>query len=285
MMRIDLSNQNLTKFEKVSLEQLLLREDKSLSNDLEQMWYLMDLIWDDYGCDNRNLDWEKIGQFYSHPVWLLNGLFIEQHNVSMCHRRSISDWIIKNDFKDVVDYGGGFGTLARLIAENNADISVDIYEPYPSEFGIKRASEFQNINIIGTLDNGRYDCLINTEVLEHVPDPLSVFFEMIQSVKVDGYLIVSYDFNPVIKCHLPDLFHFRYDFFLFGRLMGVEFMGSVSGYSSAKIFKKKIEREPDWKVVRNFEKLSKIVFSKILFSFLEILRPVFRSIKRLIKKP
>jgi len=34
----------------------------------------MDLIWDDYECDNKKLDWEKIGKFYSHPVWLLNGL-------------------------------------------------------------------------------------------------------------------------------------------------------------------------------------------------------------------
>jgi len=37
----------------------------------------MDLVWDDYGCDNKNLNWENIGKFYSHPVWLLNGLFIE----------------------------------------------------------------------------------------------------------------------------------------------------------------------------------------------------------------
>ena len=105
-MNIKLIDKNLTKIEKEEIEKLLKREKQGL-DDLEQMWYLVDLIWDDYGCDNKNLDWQKIGQFYSHPVWLLNGLFIEQHDISMGHRHAISDWIVTNNFKDVVDYGGG----------------------------------------------------------------------------------------------------------------------------------------------------------------------------------
>lgn len=80
----------------------------------------MDLVWEDLGCDNKHLNWEKISKFYSHPVWLLNGLFIEQHTVSMKHRHAISDWIIAKNFKKILDYGGGFGTLARLIAQKNS---------------------------------------------------------------------------------------------------------------------------------------------------------------------
>ena len=53
MIQIDLSDKNLTKFEKEALNKLLLRQDKSLSNDLEQMGYLLDLLWVDYGCDKK----------------------------------------------------------------------------------------------------------------------------------------------------------------------------------------------------------------------------------------
>jgi 2-polyprenyl-3-methyl-5-hydroxy-6-metoxy-1,4-benzoquinol methylase len=282
-MKFDISNENLAKYEKEEIEKLLLRQSKTLSNDLEQIWYLMDLVWDDYGCDNNNLDWDKIGKFYAHPVWLLNGLFIEQHEDSMQHRHAISDWVVSKNFNNVVDYGGGFGTLARLVAQKDESISINIYEPYPSDFGLNRAAEFDNISIVTELD-GVYDCLISTEVLEHVPDPLSEFYTMIKSVKVDGYLIVSYDFNPVINCHLPFLFHFRYNFFLFGKLMGLKYLGTVSGYSSAKIFRKHKEVDPNWKLVRYFENLSKILFTQRMYNFLEILRPVLSPIKRIIIK-
>ena len=146
-MEISLTDKNLTKLEKEEIEKLLRRKDENLQTDLEQMWFLMDLIWDDYECDNKHLNWENIGKFYSHQVWLLNGLFIEQHEVSMGHRHTISNWIVKNEFKTVVDYGGGFGTLARLTAQKDKNIQINIYEPYPSEFGLKRATEFENINI------------------------------------------------------------------------------------------------------------------------------------------
>ena len=275
-MTIDLTDKNLTQAEKEEIEKLLKREKEGL-DDLEQMWYLMDLIWNDYGCDNKNLNWDKIGKFYSHPVWLLNGLFIEQHDVSMGHRHAISDWIVQNNFKNVVDYGGGFGTLARLVAQKEKNIKMNIYEPHPSEFGLKRVAEFENINIIGKLESN-YDCLMSTDVLEHVPDPLKDFSEMIKSVKINGYLVIANCFYPVIKCHLPQDFHFRYSFNIFAKMMGLEIVGILEG-SHATIYKKVEEVEPNWNKIRFYEKLSKVAFPVI-----EILRPILRPIKRIIVK-
>lgn len=275
-MTIDLTDKNLTQTEKEEIEKLLKREKEGL-DDLEQMWYLMDLIWNDYGCDNKNLNWDKIGKFYSHPVWLLNGLFIEQDDVSMGHRHAISDWIVQNNFKNVVDYGGGFGTLARLVAQKEKNIKMNIYEPHPSEFGLKRVAEFENINIIGKLESN-YDCLMSTDVLEHVPDPLKDFSEMIKSVKINGYLVIANCFYPVIKCHLPQDFHFRYSFNIFAKMMGLEIVGILEG-SHATIYKKVEEVEPNWNKIRFYEKLSKVAFPVI-----EILRPILRPIKRIIVK-
>jgi 2-polyprenyl-6-hydroxyphenyl methylase/3-demethylubiquinone-9 3-methyltransferase len=46
---------------------------------LQEIWQLMDKVWDDIGCNNNDLAQEKITAFYKHPIWLLNGFFIEQH--------------------------------------------------------------------------------------------------------------------------------------------------------------------------------------------------------------
>jgi len=272
-MKITLSDKNLTEYEKEEIEILLSRKNTTISSDLEQMWYLMDLKWDDYLCDNVNLNWENIGGFYGHPVWLLNGLFQEQDKESMSHRHGIADWINKKEFINIVDYGGGFGTLARLIAKNNM-VRMNIYEPHPSEFGIKRANEYKNITMIDKLSEG-YDCLISTDVLEHVPDPLHDLSEMIQSVKLEGYLIIANAFFPMIKCHLPQDFHFRYSFDFFAKMMGLEKVGIIKG-SHAIIYKKNKVKNNNWFIIRNMEKISKLIFN-----FIEVSKFFLRPIKRL----
>lgn len=257
-MKINLSNSGLSQKEKLEVANLLKRQSDKLDSDLEQMWFLMDLVWDEYSCDNTNLNWEKIGLFYSDSVWLLNGLFLEQDTDSMSHRYSIRDWVIGQDFKSVVDYGGGFGTLARLIASTDSNIDVSIYEPHPSDFGLKRANEYANIKIVSDLVEN-YDCILSTDVLEHVPDPLLSFSEMIGSLKGGGVLIVANCFYPVIKCHLPNSFHFRYTFNIFARVMGLKVVGNLDG-SHATIFKKISNKDINWKLVRFLEKISKRIF-------------------------
>ena len=276
-MNINLSNINLTIIERKEIEKLLKRQNPNLKDDLEQMWYLMDLVWDDFGCNNKDLDWERIAKFYSHPVWLLNGLFIEQHDVSMGHRHAISDWIVTKDFKSILDYGGGFGTLARLIAQKNPHAQVCIYEPHPSDFSLKRAKEFKNIHIIDKIET-KYDCLVSTDVLEHVPYPLDVLDKMIKAIKVNGYLLIANNFYPVIKCHLPQTFHLRYSFNFFARMMGLKVIGPLRG-SHAIIYKKMEEVEPNWGKIRFFEGLSKLTFP-----LTEILKPLIRPIKRVLTK-
>lgn len=276
-MNIVLNDQNLTTLEKSEIEKLLKREDINIKDDLEQMWYLMDLIWDDYDCDNVNFNWDQIGHFYSHPVWLLNGLFQEQHTLSMQHRHAISDWVVKHKCTNVVDYGGGFGTLARLVADKDSSINMDIYEPHPSEFGLKRATEYKNIKIIDELENN-YDCLLSTDVLEHVVDPLKDFSKMVKSVKIDGHLIIANAFYPMIKCHLPHVFHFRYTLNIFAKMMGLKVVGKLEG-SHATIYKKVEDVEPNWLKIRFYERVSRFIFPAI-----EIFKPILRPLSKVVIK-
>jgi 2-polyprenyl-6-hydroxyphenyl methylase/3-demethylubiquinone-9 3-methyltransferase len=88
------------------ISRLLSQYTKNNSPSLEQMWEMMDSVWDEMGCDNQNFDIDKINRFYQHPVWTLTGLFIEQDEDSLCNRQSIYNWIKQyhNDIKTEARY-------------------------------------------------------------------------------------------------------------------------------------------------------------------------------------
>ena len=275
-MNINCSDLNLNQAVKNEISQLLKLVEHN-KDDLENIWQLMDMVWDEYGCNNKKLNWGNIDKFYSHPVWLLNGLFVEQHALSMQHRNAISDWIAnKSSISKILDYGGGFGTLARLIADKNPSLLVDIYEPHPSDYSKQKISDYPQIRFISNIKK-KYDVLVSTDVLEHVPDPLKTFEKMILAVKNDGCLIIANNFFPVIKCHLPQTFHLRYAFNVFAKLMGLVIVGLLEG-SHATIFRKNNNKPVNWPVVRLLEKVS-----KGLFPLIEFLKPGLRPICRLVK--
>jgi 2-polyprenyl-3-methyl-5-hydroxy-6-metoxy-1,4-benzoquinol methylase len=252
---MQLAIDNLTVSDQQEIQRLLglAQHDAMAVTDL---WRIMDIVWDEIGCDSANLEREKISAYYSHPVWTLNGLFIEQDEESMGHRRAIADWIVAHGVSRVLDYGGGFGTLARIIAAKSQGITVDIHEPFPSQLAISKVSEFSNIRFVNALAQD-YDCLVCIDVLEHVPNPLELFATMIQSVKVDGFLIVANCFYPDIKCHLPSTFHFRHTFNFFARAMGLQVIGLCQD-SHAMIYRRPVEKEIDWSLIHRLEKLSKL---------------------------
>lgn len=275
-MNINYSDLNLNQAVKNEISRLLRSIDHN-KDDLENIWQLMDMVWDEYCCDNKQLNWSNIDKFYSHPVWLLNGLFIEQHALSVQHRDAISDWIANNpSISKILDYGGGFGTLARLIADKKPSLLVDIYEPHPSDYAKQRISEYRQIQFINNIQN-KYDVLVSTDVLEHVSDPLKTFEKMILSVKDNGYLIIANNFFPIIKCHLPQTFHLRYTFNVFAKLMDLVIVGPLER-SHATIIRKNNNKPVNWPVVRLLEKVS-----KGLFPLIEFLKPGLRPIYGLVK--
>jgi 2-polyprenyl-6-hydroxyphenyl methylase/3-demethylubiquinone-9 3-methyltransferase len=241
---------------------------------------MMDQVWDKFGCDNRKPDWDKIGKFYQHPVWILNGLFIEQHDLSMQHRHAISDWIKLNQKKysiqKIVDYGGGFGTLAKLIAKKDSRLQIDILEPYPLDFAKKNVINSPNVRFVNSL-NSSYDCLISTDVLEHVSNPLRTFSEMISCVRLQGFLVIANNFFPVIKCHLPNTFHLRFTFRVFAHILGLRYIRPCYG-SHASIYQKISDKPPNWRKIRLIEKIS--IF---LFPFLKLMHLIYKNIKAIFK--
>ncbi len=277
-MKIDLDNKPLSEEEKAGVQTLLDLQNPAITDDLEQIWYLMDKVWDSMGCDNEHLDWEKISQYYAHPVWLLNGLFIESHDISTSNRKAIAHYIAQKGFKNICDYGGGFGTLAREIAKVCKDSRIYIYEPFPSEYGKKRIAEYDNIEFIDTLPKDTFDCLVSTDVLEHLENPLEVFYHMLESLQIGGQALMGNCFYPVIKCHLPRTFYLRYSFKYIAKGMGLRYDGVIDGAEYVQIYAKNGE-------IRKASQLAsgggQILYS--LMQCLEPLRPFARKIKHFIK--
>jgi ubiquinone/menaquinone biosynthesis C-methylase UbiE len=194
---------------------------------LEQIWASMDFVWDLLGCDNKSIDFSKLSKFYHHPIWLLNGLFVEQHQESMFHREAFADWIADQNPKRVADFGGGFGTLACMIADKCPNCLVDIVEPHPHPLALSRINRYQNLSFKPLLE-GKYDVLVATDVFEHIPNPLQQVEKTSAHLKTGGKYLIANCFFPVIKCHLPSTFHLRYSWKYLLRLMNLVFIENVS---------------------------------------------------------
>ncbi len=205
---------------------------------VEWIWQEMDRIWDALGLDNRvTLQGQAIGDFYSHPIWVVNGVFTATDPVSIQHRDAIALFVSQLGVERIADYGGGFGELAQKLSAVDSKIHIDIVEPYPSTLGIQRIKQGTHIRFIKDFEN-QYDCVIAQDVLEHIERPLELVEQLVAATKLGGYLIFANCFYPVIKCHLPSTFYLRHTFKWVMRGAGLEFIGQVAGVNHAMIFRR-----------------------------------------------
>lgn len=224
-------------------------------NDL---WFLMDQVWDECGCDYSDGGADNIARFYAHPIWLLNGLFSESDHESNLHRDSIAKWVSGLQPNRVADFGGGFGSLGRKIADYCPKTTVQIVEPYPRPLALSLAQQFPNLSYAPELPKDA-DVVIAQDVLEHVTDPLRVFGDLVQATRVGGHIVTANCFFPVIKCHLPVTFHFRYTFRFVAAALGCDYAGRIPGAEHAQIFRRN-GKALNWPRARQYERVSRLVF-------------------------
>ena len=177
--------------------------------NLEQIWRLIDEVWTELGCDQYKMDDKKIILFYQHPVWILNGFFIEQHSESIYNIKEISNYIQKQNPQRILDFGGGFGNLARLLGKSLPGSQIEIFDPYPSKIAIFLVSSLKNVKFVKEF-SGLYDFMIATDVFEHLDDPINSARNSIKYLRYEGQYLIANCFEPVMLCHLPKLFHFNY---------------------------------------------------------------------------
>ena len=232
---------------------------------IEELWLEMDRIWDSFNLDNtKPFVGQNISEFYSHPIWILNGIYSAADELSSFHRKSIANFILELDYNShICDFGGGFGELAIQISNTLPKTKViNIVEPFPSKIGEFRISKFKNIHLTRKLSSN-YDVLIAQDVLEHVENPLKVSIDLVNSVKINGYLIFANCFHPYIKAHLPGNFYLASTFHWIMKSYGLRFIGNLPDSPHIQIFQKSGE-------INYFEISAKNIISKIFWKLKKI---------------
>jgi hypothetical protein len=99
--------------------------------------------------------------------------------------------------------------LARMIGDRCPGTEVHVVEPHPHAVALSLAGSTSNVRYVPEL-SGTYDVLIATDVFEHVPDPLAMIVNTAEHLRLGGTYLIANCFWPVIRCHLPSTFHFRW---------------------------------------------------------------------------
>lgn len=266
-MEINFKEFGLQDKEKHLIEPILERMNGKF--DIQSIWKEMDYAWDKYGCDENFFDEEKYGLFYSDPIWIINGIFSEIDSESIFNRYQIANTIIDFKPKTILDFGGGMGALSRAISNLSDRTLIDIYEEYPSIVGKRFISDYPSIEFISKISK-KYDLIVSTDVLEHVHDPVKLLLKMVKSLKKDGYLVIANCFRPVIKCHLPITFHWKYSFRILCKMLGLEYIGRC-GLSHGHIYRKKKRAK-----VNKFS-------LKVLNSFSSLIGPLLNLLEKNLK--
>ena len=177
--------------------------------DRTQILHLLDKAWNETVADV--ISDGVLGEYYSHPVWMLNGLFSYLDRESYAHRQAISLWIKSQsanlDKFRVADYGGGMGALSFILAkqfDELPDCEIELIEPYCDSqiWSLLDVPQPTRLRKTARL-SGTYDFIIAQDVLEHCFNPMDIAQHILSHLTPGGFAIFINCFRPVIACHLP----------------------------------------------------------------------------------
>ncbi len=129
---------------------------------------------------------------YSHPNPIINALFWER-------LRKVIEYLETNaPYESVMDFGCGSGVLLPLLSRLSAQvIAVDI-DLLPLERVCRYLSLPPNVQVydlkqvpLHALPSASFDCIIATDVLEHVEDLPAVMHDLLSLLKPGGQIIIS----------------------------------------------------------------------------------------------
>lgn len=155
-----------------------------------------------------NIDPQEIEKFDNLSWWDATGPFKPLHDLNPIRLQFIQDRISLQD-KTILDVGCGGGILTESLAQAGAQvIGIDVSE---KALAAAQEHQFQNqLNIayykktaeeFNTLHSEKFDVITCFELLEHVPNPVSLITACAQMLKNDGHLFFS-TLNRTLKGYL-----------------------------------------------------------------------------------
>lgn len=201
------------------------------------MWALLDEVWTACGASVDRLDSAAVRAFYRHPVWLVNSAFVEADPESREHREALAAWVAATGRSEIVEFGGGYGALARRMAACAPQTRIRIVDPFPSPVSAAACAPFRAIRYVPEVVEPA-DVVIAQDVLEHVADPVGMTAQLVRKTQVGGLLVFANCFEPCIRCHVPATFHLARTFPQLMRLLGCAPRGVVAGCEHALVFER-----------------------------------------------
>jgi len=114
----------------------------------------------------------------------------------------------------ILEIGSGFGYLTYALNESNydctgIDLSAEAVNFANAEFG----TFFSNLDVMTLMEDKKYDCIVATEVIEHLLDPSEFVKKLKTLVKPDGCIILTtpnksfFPDSVVWESSLPPIHH------------------------------------------------------------------------------
>ncbi|WP_133406974.1 bifunctional 2-polyprenyl-6-hydroxyphenol methylase/3-demethylubiquinol 3-O-methyltransferase UbiG [Parashewanella tropica] len=151
--------------------------------------------------DNLNVDKQEIAKFESMAAtwWDPNGEFKPLHQMNPLRLNYIDEKSQGLFGKQVLDVGCGGGILSESMAKLGANVSgldmgtepLEVARLHALESGVTVNYLQQTAESHRDEHREHYDVVTCMEMLEHVPDPLSVIQACCDMVKKDGYAFFS----------------------------------------------------------------------------------------------
>jgi 2-polyprenyl-6-hydroxyphenyl methylase/3-demethylubiquinone-9 3-methyltransferase len=140
---------------------------------------------------------EKFGSMASH-WWDLEGDFKTLHQINPLRLRLI-DKTISLENKTVLDVGCGGGILSESMASKGANVTgidlgkdlLDVADLHSLDTGITVNYQHISVEELAVKQPASFDSVTCMEMLEHVPDPVSIIESCASLVKNDGYVFLS----------------------------------------------------------------------------------------------
>ena len=155
--------------------------------------------------ENKNIDQQELDKFSKMAAswWDLNGDFKPIHQLNPLRLNYILQHSNGLNEKKVLDVGCGGGILSESMAKSGANVTGIDMSPQPLAVAKQHAQDnnliidYQQSTIEDFLQQHqqlqaeKFDVITCMEMLEHVPDPLSIIRSCRQLLKPDGVLFMS----------------------------------------------------------------------------------------------
>ncbi len=155
--------------------------------------------------ENKNIDQQELDKFSKMAAtwWDLNGDFKPIHQLNPLRLNYILQHSNGLNGKKVLDVGCGGGILSESMAKSGANVTGIDMSPQPLAVAKQHAQDnnliidYQQSTIEDFLQQHqqlqaeKFDVITCMEMLEHVPDPLSIIRSCRELLKPDGVLFMS----------------------------------------------------------------------------------------------